>query len=1162
MRKVGFICLTLLAALAILGASYAQWSKNDYISTQVSTAPAPVLGSPSASVNVAGNSVTLSGTLSSLGTTDSVTTSFMYGTSPGSLTQQVSSGTMYGTGTFNANILSLTPGTTYYYQSQVQGLYTVTSDIGSFVYNSPLAVQATLPAGQVGAAYSGNLAVSGGTSPYTWTIASGSLPHNLSLNSSNGAITGMPDTSGPSSFTVTVTDNALPTHNTLTSGTLSITIKPAVSVLDHIAITPNNPSIATGAQVTFYAQGYDSGDNPISGLSYTWSCTNATAGTIVSNTGVFTAGSTPGTYSNVITATSGSVTGYASVIVTGGTANHISIETSPYGSGIVVPSQNLTSGNAITVYAVSRDAGNNFVANVAVTWSLTNITGGIVIGDLVPGGDNKSAVFTGHVTGSATIHAASTSTADSGTITVTAGAATKLVFTQQPSGGAGSSNFGTQPIVTVEDAYNNTVTSPSIPIALAIGTNPSGGTLSVSGGNPISSVSGVATFSGVSINWAGTGYTLTATSGNLTVTSNSFNITSITRTWTGTGTSDNFSTANHWTGNSVPGPGDSLVIVSPGTDYCNFDNTANNFVYGTLTLGSGSTPGTLQWPASGTNTLQVTNISAAVIGSAINMTNGGTLQLSGSWTTTNMTFTAGTGTVNYTGTSQTLIITTYYNLTLSGGAETFGTITTVTRNLTLSGTATATNAANLTIGGNLSIGDGTTFTAAGFALTVSGTTTVGAGTTGNLTISSATGTKIFTGLVTINAGGTWNNSGNSPITFRGGITTSPTFTAGSGVQTFDTNSQALNGTFIIPSMTVTGITLTNNNTLTVATALIGTGGLTQAASATLNIGGTSTITTLTATNTGNTVNYTGTGQTLKVTSYYNLTLSGGAETFGAITTITGNLTLSGSATATTGAALAVGVNLNIGNGTTFTAAGFALTVSGTTTVGAGTTGNLTISSATGTKIFTGLVTINAGGTWNNSGNSPITFRGGITTSPTFTAGSGVQTFDTNSQALNGTFIIPSVTVTGITLTNNNTLTVATALIGTGGLTQAASATLNIGGTSTITTLTATNTGNTVNYTGAAQTVKAVAYSNLILSGSGAKSMLTGTSVSTNGNLNITGSGSAKASIGAGLNLSVYRLQFDGVTQLTGTTWGSTSSSAAHTNNTYFAATTGFLTIAP
>jgi hypothetical protein len=95
-----------------------------------------------------------------------------------------------------------------------------------------------------------------------------------------------------------------------------------------------------------------------------------------------------------------------------------------------------------------------------------------------------------------------------------------------------------------------------------------------------------------------------------------------------------------------------------------------------------------------------------------------------------------------------------------------------------------------------------------------------------------------------------------------------------------------------------------------------------------------------------------------------------------------------------------------------------------------------------------LVTINSGALWNE-GTYAITpvYEGGITNNGTFTAGSGIHTFNTNNQALTGTFSIPNVTITGFTLTNNNTLTAGTALSGTGGLTQASSSTLTIAGIS-------------------------------------------------------------------------------------------------------------------
>src|SRR5205814_8261870 len=87
-------------------------------------------------------------------------------------------------------------------------------------------------------------------------------------------------------------------------------------------------------------------------------------------------------------------------------------------------------------YAISRDAGGNFVGNIAATWSLPVKTGGVVNGDLVPAGDTKSATFTGHALGTATIRATSGSltTDDSGTLTVVAGSATQVRVERADSG--------------------------------------------------------------------------------------------------------------------------------------------------------------------------------------------------------------------------------------------------------------------------------------------------------------------------------------------------------------------------------------------------------------------------------------------------------------------------------------------------------------------------------------------------------------------------------------------------------------------------------------------------------------------------------------------------------------------------------------------------------
>ena len=55
-------------------------------------------------------------------------------------------------------------------------------------------------------------------------------------------------------------------------------------------------------------------------------------------------------------------------------------------------------------------------------------------------------------------------------------------------------------------------------------------------------------------------------------------------------------------------------------------------------------------------------------------------------------------------------------------------------------------------------------------------------------------------------------------------------------------------------------------------------------------------------------------------------------------------------------------------------------------------------------------------------------------------------------------------------------------------------------------------------------------------------------------------GGATASIGTGLNIAVHALFLGGTDQVAGT-WGGTGSGANHISTTYFAVTTGYLTVA-
>lgn len=63
-----------------------------------------------------------------------------------------------------------------------------------------------LPQATQGSAYIASLQATGGTTPYTWAVTTGSLPAGLTLDPATGVITGTPTTAGTSTFQITVTD--------------------------------------------------------------------------------------------------------------------------------------------------------------------------------------------------------------------------------------------------------------------------------------------------------------------------------------------------------------------------------------------------------------------------------------------------------------------------------------------------------------------------------------------------------------------------------------------------------------------------------------------------------------------------------------------------------------------------------------------------------------------------------------------------------------------------------------------------------------------------------------------------------------------------------------------------------------------------------------------
>jgi type II secretory pathway component GspD/PulD (secretin) len=149
-----------------------------------------------------------SATLQSTGGTGAVTWSLTTGTLPTGLTLNASTGAITGTPT--------TPGTpiTVKVTDSATPPNSATTALNIVVNgNAPTFFISTtqLPNGSAGTPYDQALAVTGGTSPFTWSVAAGSLPTGLNLSPKTGEITGTPTSAiagANFTFSVSITDSS------------------------------------------------------------------------------------------------------------------------------------------------------------------------------------------------------------------------------------------------------------------------------------------------------------------------------------------------------------------------------------------------------------------------------------------------------------------------------------------------------------------------------------------------------------------------------------------------------------------------------------------------------------------------------------------------------------------------------------------------------------------------------------------------------------------------------------------------------------------------------------------------------------------------------------------------------------------------------------------
>ncbi|MDH5198273.1 MAG: Ig-like domain repeat protein, partial [Gemmatimonadota bacterium] len=379
---------------------------------------------------------------------------------------------------------------------------------GNAVGQAGVQVIATIASGRAGAVLSGDTAV---------TDASGRAVYDTL------AITGL-----TGSYTLRFAASGL---TEVLSGTINLT----TGVADPSRTTASVPAGVAGTVTNILVTVRDGGGNqlPVGGETVIVSVTgaNSASPTVTDNgDGTYVAIYTPaaaGTDSVRITLNAAAISGspYLSSVTAGGAARLVllasptaAVAGSDFSPAVRVAVQDangntVTSSTAAVTMAIGANPGGGTLSGTATVNAVSGIA---TFANL-----SINRVGTGYtLTAAATGLAGATSPA----FDVTPGAAAKLAFTGQPTDVIAGSNMLPAVVVTVQDASGNTATSFNDSVTVGIATNPGLGTLG--GTLRVAAVNGVATFSTLTIDKTGIGYTLSATSAPLTpATSTGFTVT-------------------------------------------------------------------------------------------------------------------------------------------------------------------------------------------------------------------------------------------------------------------------------------------------------------------------------------------------------------------------------------------------------------------------------------------------------------------------------------------------------------------------------------------------------------------------------------------------------------------------------------------------------------
>ena len=483
---------------------------------------------------------------------------------PNPIVASYSGDNSYNSSVSAANPIAVTPGPT---QTAVtdNGAATATANTGQSVtlvatvntlYTQPCGNQGSGPTGTCQSASNGMGPTGTVTFSACGTAASCTVPvvptafNNGAGAFATGTLTTSFATAGPRTITATFTSGDLNYSSCTVSGTpascsltpLALTVSGAVGAAAKLAFIAQPSNVPVGVSISPAVQVVveDANGNVVASATNPVTIAignNAGPGGVLGGTLTVPAVSGVATFPglNINKAGTGYTLTAAATGLTGATSTAFNVIPAAAKLAFVVPPSNTNTGASIVpaVQVAVEDVNGSVVAGA--TNSIT-----IAIGTNPGAGTLGGTATATPVNGIATFSNLSISAAGNGyTLTASAAGLTgatspafnvvttaaKLAFITQPpvNGTVAGKSIAPAVQVAIEDANGSIVAGATTPVVIAIGTNPSAGTLA--GTTTINPAGGVATFSNLTISTAGTGYTLTATAAGLTsVTSIAFNV--------------------------------------------------------------------------------------------------------------------------------------------------------------------------------------------------------------------------------------------------------------------------------------------------------------------------------------------------------------------------------------------------------------------------------------------------------------------------------------------------------------------------------------------------------------------------------------------------------------------------------------------------------------